>query len=1447
MMHVCFIIPFKTGKTEIKNRSQKGRSGMKKRKSTGGKKKRLLNAAAFGFIAIALVLVCSVMILWTDVYVSTDPEKEKADNGSAEERGGQGEDMEDTEGTAGIEDMEEPDAEDAEEEDGTDFGRLELSRSADGYYEIYNAEDYEAFMRACSSQSAGMICGKLMEDIYVNDISNIRDWRTRPPYRGAPGGRYFYGILDGSGHTIYGLYSAYGYGMAQVNYGTIKNLTIKDSLIRSVKEAGGICRRNYGKIEQCCFQGELVCTAGVDEVRSMAGICNENKSGGSIDMCRYAGEMRILREAEADAEPGAEKEQEEETVVLAGICTGNKGKIANCCNLVKNTAGKTGYAITDRGAVNCYTGKDSGWIRGEDNECLELEKDRYVYAPYYMKKDWYGLYLAQQGAEEWESWGGKNRDGKAAAYAAGLTDRLAVYFIQKIMVYRNLDFSELTVEAEGRDSEHPFVLRLGDEAAGEQMMIAKYAMEETVFEDERELWRVCDELLSKIGQEGWEHKTWQILPKDTAGMPAELSGKLIFYQCGGQEGMFYALPDALYRMIFNGNDYDGKFLWQIAGGLPEITENPEGKGKQPHIWQIPILAFAGEGLIGNGVAWNNREKEAVYRNMGWEEDYPASAEDILTIEKLDLNGIPLKNLGFTEEMKNLSYLSASGCGLTEIPAWEKMDRLKYLNLERNEIRDISSLANCPSLENLILSDNGISDAAVLKELGRLRYVTLEGNPAEDSEPGREYAQRKKEPVIGTWKTWTGGSSSAVEKWTMNYFTCFSPDGQVVHYGHRNVDKGSWERKDGNTVVAVFDRCTYMGPGGEKYTLPEYRVTYRFESEYILQRSTDRKRTFYASAEEEGKTVYHEVSDFDNYNAHLFFESEACKIEDEYGAFYTADFPAEGEFVPKLEKRLIETAEELAQGKEVELEQADLPYDLRQTALYDITGDGKEELFVYVSMLPGHMNNYSGATYILSRNEQGIYTVLAKNTHDIYSELLAPDGTVLLEDSIYRGASSWKGGTRIHLGYRNGEIVVDKTEHYWFHWDLPLMNWVNDYKNGKHNVYIARNPSEGERDQYGWYIELEESLKIDEEAFQPKLLLFDGFTDRDEDYPARYYQWSPFSENWWEAGGRYSEEDGENYAYWIEEAADDHPDELLAKAVEQSGLVMEKKAYPWTEETKKNVTDILRCPVADYYYESEDYAAEYVRGSILFYQKSLYEDVSEEESPWSKQKYKLEDEKRQWNIIWYGAAEEAPPAVSYQAVLAEFERLWKADESEMKAECPEGYGKYAGMYYVTAWCGSKNKENWQLCYSLADLSGEGIDELLIGMRYTGGYRDEMDDDGILQAVFTCQGGEITNIFHDENMGSQYWGLCEGNAVEISRAVAGYGDYWYYRLKPYGTEAEMTDTFGYDAGIGEDGQLEYDYYDSEKEPITEAEYKKKLSGYQPVKIQWQMLDGFMEEGE
>ena len=80
-------------------------------------------------------------------------------------------------------------------------------------------------------------------------------------------------------------------------------------------------------------------------------------------------------------------------------------------------------------------------------------------------------------------------------------------------------------------------------------------------------------------------------------------------------------------------------------------------------------------------------------------------------------------------------------------------------------------------------------------------------------------------------------------------------------------------------------------------------------------------------------------------------------------------------------------------------------------------------------------NYSGAANILTPADNGFYTILAKSTENIYSELLAPDGNVLISDSIYRCSSSWKGSTRIHLGYRTGQVTVDQKESYDFHWDL----------------------------------------------------------------------------------------------------------------------------------------------------------------------------------------------------------------------------------------------------------------------------------------------------------------------------------------------------------------------------------------------------------------------------
>ena len=81
------------------------------------------------------------------------------------------------------------------------------------------------------------------------------------------------------------------------------------------------------------------------------------------------------------------------------------------------------------------------------------------------------------------------------------------------------------------------------------------------------------------------------------------------------------------------------------------------------------------------------------------------------------------------------------------------------------------------------------------------------------------------------------------------------------------------------------------------------------------------------------------------------------------------------------------------------------------------------------------------------------------------------------------------------------------------------------------------------------------------------------------------------------------------------------------------------------------------------------------------------------------------------------------------------------------------------------------------------------------------------------------------------------------LEISYAVYGTGDYCYYSLAPYAAWTEMTETFGYNGHSARDNEkLQYDYYDSEKEPISEAEYEELLRRYARVEIEWKALDGF-----
>ena len=476
----------------------------------------------------------------------------------------------------------------------------------------------------------------------------------------------------------------------------------------------------------------------------------------------------------------------------------------------------------------------------------------------------------------------------------------------------------------------------------------------------------------------------------------------------------------------------------------------------------------------------------------------------------------------------------------------------------------------------------------------------EDEPVETAEDTLQMQDESVSAIVGTWQN----IPDPEKEWMASYKTCFSSDGRAVHYGFRNVDFGSWTQ-DGDIYTVYFDDCSYFGIDGRIHSLPSYTVTCRLEVSEdgqgkMLHRDTERETEIPLEVETWDGTEKYTAVDLDDYGYPLSYESGLSEIC-EYASDY---YPGFAECSDLLKQGLLEIAGLLAEGNATEMELSALPCTLENVVTYDFTGDGREEVLVHVESFGVSVYGQEEAIYIISPVSDGSYRILAENMDFKrgYTDIVAPDGTELLSLRYYASASSWKGGIRYHLGYREGEIVVDREESYWFHWDYPLINEVNDFKNGVFYVYVARNPQEGEVEGYGSYIELEDSIKIDEEKFEPVFLPFTGYVPGEYEYPAVYSLCHPFSEDWWLDGGKYPE-DGEAYgqgmADWIAEAEDDDPDEMLREAVEKSGYEMEKKAYPWTDETKENVVGLLRCPVADHYYISEDYVAYYARGEVHF--------------------------------------------------------------------------------------------------------------------------------------------------------------------------------------------------------------------------------------------------------
>lgn len=91
-----------------------------------------------------------------------------------------------------------------------------------------------------------------------------------------------------------------------------------------------------------------------------------------------------------------------------------------------------------------------------------------------------------------------------------------------------------------------------------------------------------------------------------------------------------------------------------------------------------------------------------------------SLADVSTLEKLDIQFIPLDNIDFVAQLPNLSALSICGSDI-------------YYR-DGVLLRDISPLASCPGLTSLSLTDNeGVTDYSVIENLAGLTSLTLDVN------------------------------------------------------------------------------------------------------------------------------------------------------------------------------------------------------------------------------------------------------------------------------------------------------------------------------------------------------------------------------------------------------------------------------------------------------------------------------------------------------------------------------------------------------------------------------------------------------------------------------------------------------------------------------------------------------------------------------------------------
>lgn len=244
-----------------------------------------------------------------------------------------------------------------------------------------------------NSNFRGKFYYQLTNDVYLNDVSDFENWTGSTEGLnewtpiGAPDASFFYGILDGNGHTVYGMYLSQAndynglvgsfHTNSTAGAGIIKDLTVARSAIFACGTKGyaaGIAGRTAKSavIRNCVSDVKILIDAGDAQVK-VGGITGGTIHGGTIEACVNRGDISVATTHATSGVGG-----------IIGYTQGNAGTndvVSDCVNYggislttakgVGGIAGYTGDSTTtvfaflrcaNYGSVSAGTGAAAGIV-----------------------------------------------------------------------------------------------------------------------------------------------------------------------------------------------------------------------------------------------------------------------------------------------------------------------------------------------------------------------------------------------------------------------------------------------------------------------------------------------------------------------------------------------------------------------------------------------------------------------------------------------------------------------------------------------------------------------------------------------------------------------------------------------------------------------------------------------------------------------------------------------------------------------------------------------------------------------------------------------------------------------------------------------------------------------------------------------------------------------------